>query len=457
MSIDLSLDRIRVLLEHLPIYDRPTVHIAGTNGKGSVTALVSSILEAARLSVGRFNSPHLISVRDSIYVNGAPALETDYEFARAVVMQADKECGSNVSNFELLTCTALYLFQRAKVDVVVLEAGMGGRLDATNAIPDASVLVSALTTVDLDHQAFLGDTVTKIATEKASIARPGRPFVLGPQSHSEAAEAAKEVVGRIGGEIIVAPVALLREWPVVMSMACFGSPILAQLPLIGEHQLCNLGVAVTIISTILSRSSCASLLPIQRRVTPSVVAAGIKSTHWPGRLSFHRIPLATLFPGQNREGQLDVLADGAHNPASAEILATFIAQVVAGRKLHISFVLALSHSPPKTPTQTLSALLSFKHAGIVSMSVAAVGFSPVDGMPWVKSETPSGLLNVVKTIRPDSRLWSAPDDGTSHLEEALRWSTQAAISSGNRGLVVLAGSLYLVADFYRAFGPIDVA
>ena len=164
MSIDLSLDRIQTLLRHFP-YTRPTVHIAGTNGKGSVSSFVSSILLAASISVGKFNSPHLVSILDSITVDGQSVSDDVYGSARASVEAVNEKYSIEASNFEVLTCTALTIFERTKVDIVVLEVGMGGRLDATNAIPDTCVLVSALTAVDLDHQAFLGSTIGQISRE----------------------------------------------------------------------------------------------------------------------------------------------------------------------------------------------------------------------------------------------------------------------------------------------------
>ena len=188
MSIDLSLDRLRILISHMPPYTRPTCHIAGTNGKGSVSALVSSILQSSTppLKVGRYNSPHLASIYDCITIDNIPISLALYNAAHAEVTEKDLENGTRLSSFEILTLSALMVFEREKVDVAVVEVGMGGRLDATNIIPDRFILVSALTAVDLDHQFFLGDTVAKIAFEKAGIARKKRPFVLGFRNSAHA-------------------------------------------------------------------------------------------------------------------------------------------------------------------------------------------------------------------------------------------------------------------------------
>ena len=149
MSIDLSLNRIRALAARLPSYTRPTIHIAGTNGKGSVAAMVSSVLRESGLRVGRFNSPHLVHVWDSIDLCGHAVSLEQYERVRKEVEEANEGIGA--SSFEVLTGTALKLFEDEKVDVVVLEVGMGGRLDATNVIPDDAVAVSVITSVGLDH------------------------------------------------------------------------------------------------------------------------------------------------------------------------------------------------------------------------------------------------------------------------------------------------------------------
>ena len=489
MSIDLSLDRIQTLLRHFP-YTRPTVHIAGTNGKGSVSSFVSSILLAASISVGKFNSPHLVSILDSITVDGQSVSDDVYGSARASVEAVNEKYSIEASNFEVLTCTALTIFERTKVDIVVLEVGMGGRLDATNAIPDTCVLVSALTAVDLDHQAFLGSTIGQISREKASIARKGKAFVLGPQKHDEVGLVVKQVVGDVGAYLVTAVAARTRAWnavvdgpqppafsldslhgadeefqgppyqPVEFIMTCFEQPVLSQLPLFGSHQLDNLGTAATIIDTLVVHPSCAQRLSLRNKLTSDLVSRGIRATVWPGRLSFHTIP-RRLLPAVDRpvwgtNPKLVVLADGAHNPASASTLATYISQLVrtkgAGGSVYLTYILALSHSPPKTPLQTLSPLFSLSPPvnTQIHYSAAVLRFSPVAGMPWVQSVPPSTLAQVIKDLAPDADVWSPPDgqDSTQEgLKQALRWVSQKRHPQAT--FVVLAGSLYLVADLYR--------
>jgi folylpolyglutamate synthase/dihydrofolate synthase len=466
MSIDLSLDRLYRLVDHLPTYTRPTCHIAGTNGKGSVSSVLSSIIQKSSLSVGRYNSPHLVSIYDCIVINNEPVDPDVYAKAKADVERADKEHETKLSSFELLTLTALYIFEQARLDVVVIEVGMGGRLDATNIMPDEAILVSALTAVDLDHQAFLGNTVSDIAKEKAGIARKGRPFVLGPQKHIEVESVVKSVVGQAGGNVVEAVSVAKRPWnegidgvkddsfsfetasfkepspqPVIISIPCFPEPIHTLLPLYGEHQLDNLGVAVSVITQLLTHPSSAHL-NLGTRITPETVSEGIRSVRWPGRLSFHHLPTSV------------VLADGAHNPASSATLGAYITHLLSlagkNKTITITYVLSLSHSPPKTPLQTLSPILPptlpAKSDIKLKVNVAVLRFTPPEGMPWVKSVPPSVLREVVTELVPDAGLWVSDEESTDQLEDALKWAEDKG------GLIVLAGSLYLVADFYRLIG-----
>ena len=482
-KIDLTLHRIRRLAALLPAYTRPTCHIAGTNGKGSVSSLLSSILSASQppLKVGRFNSPHLISIHDSIVINEKPVAADLHSAIRNEIELVDRSHDIGASGFEILTLTALVAFERSGVDVVVAEVGMGGRLDATNVIPDDCILVSALTSVDLDHQAFLGSTVSAIAREKAGVARNGKPFVVGRQKHPEVDEVVQNAVAERGGHVervscvveSVGPKSYLALPPtsnfrvpapprVRIAMPCFSEAVDTTLPLYGEHQRENLAIATTIIATLLSRypSLGESTINLRERITPETVAQGTRNTTWPGRLSFHQV---CIMDQSAPTKPFTVLIDGAHNPASATALAAFISELLIGPKdaparhatttpISLTFVLALSDSPPKTPVHTLTPLLTLSYAlkSPVTTNVAVVRFSPPDGMPWVKSVAPSELRRAVLGILPasDTNVWEAREDedaGPGALLRALKW----AASQQEEKLVVVTGSLYLVADFYR--------
>ena len=493
-KIDLTLDRIQRLATYLPPYTRPTCHITGTNGKGSVTALLSSIFLASfpPLSVGRFNSPHLVSIYDSILIDDEPVTHDDYSRARAEVQTADRDHSVCASSFELLVMTALRIFECKRLDVVVIEVGMGGRLDATNIIPDNAVLVSALTAVDLDHQYFLGDTVEEIAREKAGIARRGKPFVVGRQKHPTVLSAVEEVLHRLEessdpnlpisisaqtlteiesgkpqpGESFFLPSNIESMFSRSVLLSLNDDTIVAKLSLYGDHQLDNLGIVISIISTLLKHPSCLRMLPhdIRTRITSETVSRGISSTKWPGRLSFHTITLPKILPNDTEpieRGQcsLIVLADGAHNPASSETLRRFINQVLGHREnnsqpISLTFVLALSYSPPKTPLQTLSPLLLPPFpSGKVKITIALVEFTPPEGMPWVRPVPPSDVRQAIAQLVPDVEVRVPNHDGNGSEGQvlwALRWAAEMQESvSDEQGLVVVAGSLYLVADFYR--------
>ena len=183
-----------------------------------------------------------------------------------------------------------------------------------------------------------------------------------------------------------------------------------------------------------------SHLKFNGRITPETFTAGFSKATWPGRLSFHTLP----------NGK-SILVDGAHNPGSAQTLADFIATLLPSLptpndSFNLTYVLELSNSPPKQPLDTLfSPSLLFPTQTNVKVNVGALEFSPPEDMPWVKAEPPSAIYDAVKAHCPHARLWS-PSERRKGLSDALDWATGV---SGDAGLTVLAGSLYLVSDFYR--------
>jgi folylpolyglutamate synthase len=417
------------------------------------------------LNVGRYNSPHLTSILDCIVINGDPVDERLYTSVRTAVERVDSDLGTKLSNFELLTLTALQIFERVGVDIAVVEVGMGGRLDATNIIPNEAILVSAITSVDLDHQAFLGNTVSAIAKEKAEIARPGRPFVLGPQKYPDVVDVVKRVISGKNSDLVpLIDVHRLEDPGSSKTSFCkipfhppsrnrischlpnFKQDITAELPLQGDHQVENLSTALTTISALLTHANSLDLKLLDR-LSPLAVTQGIKDTQWQGRLSFHTISTPRPLP---------VLVDGAHNPASAKTLAAYInwsLSMSTDSTIDLVYIIALSHSPPKTPLETLSPLLPPNICDVgsrVKLHVATVDFSPPEGMPWVKPVPPVELSRTIRAVDRSIDLWDANGEvapGASLLP-ALEW---AANRIGDAGLVVIAGSLYLVADFYRVY------
>ncbi len=426
--MDLSLNRITNLVGALPKYTRPTFHVAGTNGKGSVTVLVDSVLREAGYTTGRFNSPHLITVRDSISINGHTISASAYDKARRAVMETDKEMECHATSFELLTATALYAFEDAKVDAAVLEVGLGGRLDATNVIPQDIVVTCGISVIDIDHQAMLGNSVDEIAREKAGIAKQGVPCVVASQSHASALKTLQEAIEENGGEFIsalpskVAPTSV-REGNYLSSSTIplpsiiiveTQNPFEAKLNLAGDHQLGNVSLAVGMIEAAIKRGYFS-------QISEKEMSRGIEKARWPGRLDWIKLP--------NLERC--ILVDGAHNTSSATALSNYLQS--ASVKRPIQFIISLSHSPPKTPLQVLTPLLQRGD------HVKIVPFTNVEDMPWVKPVERSSVSEAAKTL--------VGEEGNVEIFETLDVALKAALP--NERPIVVSGSLYLVGDLYR--------
>lgn len=478
-TIDLSLDRIGRLVTHFPSYTRPTIHVTGTNGKGSVTTIVASILRESGMKVGKFNSPHLLHPRDAIEIGGKPVELERYEEMSKRVQYAnrhnrkgatpknieDDEIGA--SSFEVLTVTALQIFEEEQVDMAVIEVGMGGRLDATNILPQEGVVqVSAMTMVDLDHTRWLGSTISAIAHEKAGIARRGVPFVLGPQRlecTEEVERAVQKSVEEAGATIYPAARIILSEDQPSSSYGIESPPpptkviytsgnqrdtLVLDLALRGSHQLENLSTALGIVECLQEKQGPNTLNPI----TTEAITQGVANTRWPGRLEFIQYTPKSSPP-------CVILLDGAHNASSAAALRQYINDILPNNNPNsdsilptdtrnsVSFVLALSDSPPKLPADTLTPLLR------PGDSVAAMEFSQVEDMPWVRPVDIQVIRNTAQhLIGETGKMWEGNMEASRDLpdllislENALNW----AVAHSHGGPVVVAGSLYLVADFYR--------
>lgn len=302
-GIKLGLETIEAMLARLGRpHDRyRTLHIGGTNGKGSTAAMAAAILQAAGYRVGLYTSPHLVDFRERIRVNGDPISE---EGVSELTTHLQEAIGSSLQPtfFEFTTALAFQYFFDSGVDVAVVEVGMGGRFDATTAI---APLVSVITTVALDHQEYLGHTVGAIAFEKAGIIKHGVPVVVGRLSQEAA-----HVIGRIASE---------REAPLYRLPSDFRangdncedfryegvqvSYTGLSCPLPGAHQLDNAACALAMLELAVARG-----LPHSE----ASVRAGLSAVCWEGRLEIvERHPL--------------LLLDGAHNPAAAEAVAAYLA------------------------------------------------------------------------------------------------------------------------------------
>ena len=298
------LERMGMLAERLgqPHLSVPTVHIAGTKGKGSTAAMVTSILAAQGYKVGLYTSPHLHSVVERIRVGLEPITRDEFaglvEHVWPVVESVARNGGyGGVTTFEMLTAMSFQHFHSVGADVQVIEVGLGGRLDSTNIVDPQ---VSVITSISLDHVVTLGSTLDRIATEKAGIIKSGAPVVLAPQP-PQALRVFRDVARDRGAPVV--EVDTTRAWELLGAdssgqratiMGLNGS-YEVHLPLLGDHQLENAATAVTAVETLAGEGFA---------VSRESVIAGIRNVRWPGRLDI-----------LSSEGPL-IVVDGAHNPYS---------------------------------------------------------------------------------------------------------------------------------------------
>ena len=326
MSRYLNLDRMRALLELAGSPERELrfVHLAGTKGKGSTAAMIARMLMAAGRRVGLYTSPHLITFRERMRVNGE--MISEEEFARQVegVVAAIEALRDSTSGppsfFEVLTLVAVQWFAQQHAEVVVLETGLGGRLDATNVF---TPLATAITTLAVDHTSELGDTLAQIAGEKAGIIKPGVPVVSAPQL-AEAAAVIARVANEVGSPLyrVGHELRLLPGGRISLSGQRFS--LAGRLddyrdlrcPLLGEHQRVNAAVAVGL-------AEC--LREAGEPLSAEAIRTGLARVVWPGRLQILQdAPL--------------LLLDGAHDPAAIAALLTALEQYFPARPRR--FVLA---------------------------------------------------------------------------------------------------------------------
>ncbi len=308
-GIKLGLDPVRRMCELLgnPEKEYGVIHVAGTNGKGSVCAMAAAILQASGLKVGLYTSPHLVRFNERICVNGKELPDSELADALAVCEQAaDKvleEQGHEATFFEITTVLAFECFKRAGVKLAVIETGLGGRLDATNVVMP---LVSVITSIAQDHTMHLGEKLLEIAGEKAGIIKSGRPVVVAPQSNDEVIPCLRDIATSRNASFTLAAEAVgvtrvsgdLHGQKVRYETAD-GLSGTANLSLLGDHQLENLGVALTTVELLFNMLG----VPLESKA----IKSGIESTRWAGRCQLLKEDPVTII-------------DAAHNPAGAKAL-----------------------------------------------------------------------------------------------------------------------------------------
>lgn len=381
-----GLERISALLEALgnPHLAYRVIHVAGTNGKGSVCAMIDAGLRGAGIRSGLYTSPHLVAPTERVQIDGFAISETEFTHAFEVVHHAALKLDfeAHPSYFETVTAMAFWQFRAQGVQTAVVETGLGGRLDATNVVNPA---LTVITPIDLDHQTWLGDTIQQIAAEKAGILKANVPAIISRQS-SDAGQVVEDRAKTLGIRVAHTSNARVSDLEIDARGARFavdGQQI--RLPLPGAHQVENAVTAVLALAEL------------------GVPAAGIEETRWPGRLEY-------ISPNP------DVLLDGAHNPAGAQALAAYLRAHFPHRKIWMIF----GAMRDKAVEQIASIL--FPLAAELIFTAPALD----------RAVPPSDLLALAKRGRT-----------TQNIHNALQI---AAREASDEDLILVTGSLYLIGE-----------
>lgn len=401
--IDLTLDRVWRLLAALdnPQNDLPpVVHIAGTNGKGSTQAMIRAGLEAAGKHVHAYTSPHLARFHERIRLAGD--LIAEDHLSTVLDECYSKNGGENITYFEITTCAALLAMARTPADYTLLEVGLGGRLDATNVID--SPAVSIITPISIDHEAFLGNTLTKIAGEKAGIIKRGCPVIVGPQT-DEAMDVIEATAARLGAPMFAYGqhwhIARERDRLVYQDEAGLLDMPLPNLP--GAHQYQNAGAAIAALRYLgFDAAAC---------------EAAVSTAQWPARMQrLKRGPVIDAAP------DAEIWLDGGHNPAAGEAIGAHLASL------------------PKRPTYLICGMLNTKDIG---------------GYLRPMAEQAEHLFAV--SIPGETNTLTAQDTANAALTAGMAASTALSVQNAveeivritPRARILICGSLYLAGNILK--------
>ncbi|HEV3308540.1 MAG TPA: folylpolyglutamate synthase/dihydrofolate synthase family protein [Candidatus Sulfotelmatobacter sp.] len=424
-----DLDHMRVLLDGVDHPERrfPSVLIAGTNGKGSTAATLASILRASGLKTGLYTSPHLVRINERIRINGEEISDDAFAELHGKIDHVADTLVENTrlpwhpSFFEMMTAIAFEHFAREKVDLAVLEVGMGGRLDATNVVDPR---VSVITDISLDHQKYLGNTVGEIAREKVGIIRPGGAVVTLPQQ-PEANDVIGNTILELGARAVNAVPYVPPVSPASSDYFALGSEpgkpalsryplqvlareILVETPLVGRHQLRNVALAI------------AAAVELNQQgfsgITADSIERGIRETHWPGR--FQVIPA--------RAGWPEIVIDVAHNPAGAWALRSALSERYEDRPLIFVFG-------------------AMRDKAISEM--AEILFPLADRVIVTRPENP-------RAASPEEVQEAGSRTGAEIelAEDVLHAIERARELSGEKSVLVITGSIYLVGEVMGRLG-----
>jgi len=425
-----DLDHMRTLCRALgdPQLRFRSVLIAGTNGKGSTAATLASILRASSHRTALYTSPHLVRINERIRLDGAPIPNEDFAAAFERVSEAASELVSSSalphrpSFFETVTAIAFEYFAASGAEIAVLEAGMGGRLDATNVVEP---ILSVITDIDLDHQKFLGEGIPAIAAEKAGICRRGVAAVTLPQ-HPLANQTLGERMTEIGAHAINAvrnlppttpaarPAAATRDDSGSASgarvetrfpLSVMGEEVEIVSPLVGRHQLRNLALAITAAEELAAQGF---------RLTPQSIVSGVRHTEWPARFQ--------CFPATEQRPQ--VVLDIAHNPAGAWALRSALSEHFNGRPLVLLFG-AMTDKAVAEMAQILWPQMEH-----VVLTRAAGSPRAAEAAALAKLAQPLGVANSV----------------SGSVASGLELAIARARELGPDAVVVIAGSIYVAGE-----------
>jgi dihydrofolate synthase/folylpolyglutamate synthase len=402
-GIKLGLEQITALLAAMAHPERafPSILVAGTNGKGSVAAMLERGFRAAGYRTGRYTSPHLVRLEERFALGGEPIAATVLDEAAERIREAARALAWPPSFFEATTALALDVFRSAAVHVAILEVGLGGRLDATNAVDASSV---AITAIDLDHEEHLGRTIDAIAAEKAGVIKAGSLVVLG-ENREVVADVITERCRAVGARLVRAVDGSASSIVMIDGRARMQltTPRARYADLTvglrGRHQAQNALTAMRLLEEIDAAGRFA--VPFEAR------RAGIEGAVWPGRLELCRWR------------SVDVLLDGAHNPSGARSLAQYLWETYGTR---LPMVIGIMRD--KDATRILEALLPVASRIVFTAPRSA------------RAAAPESLSSLARRLDPEIPVETAADP----LDAIARLGDRA------EGPIVVAGSLYLVGE-----------
>jgi len=418
--IDLSLDRVVGLLERLGHPERrlpPVIHVGGTNGKGSTIAFLRAMVEAGGRNVHVYTSPNLVRVNERFRLGrpGGGVLVSDEELADALGECERVNAGSPITVFEITTAAGLLLFSRHPADMLLMEVGLGGRLDATNVVERP--VATLITSVSLDHVEYLGDSIVKIAAEKAGILKPGVPAVIAPQV-DEARGVIERQAARLGAQLMVAGEHWLvsQEHGRLVYQDEHGLLDLPRPRLFGRHQLDNAGTAI---ATLRSLGNAG--------IDTAALETGLLKVDWPARLQ--RLTAGRL-PALAPEGS-EIWLDGAHNPEGARVVAAAIADMEERVPRPLVLIVGM------LATKDLEGFLR-NFAGLARRLIAVP-------------------IHQEKTLSPDAvaaaaRRIGIPADVSDGIEPALAGVARLDVEASPRILII--GSLYLAGEVLARNGTL---